>query len=228
MGCDIHLFIEARDMTTGLWQRAEELVPNRWFGKWEDEPELTREQWYHNRNYSLFAMLANVRNGEGFAGTDIGKPVVPISEPRGLPEDVSDEVQKESDGWGVDGHSHSWFTAHELLSVDWNQSITHHAWVRKQRKLLPHREGVDDDSYAEQWQNVANALEKAPDAAGWGYEMCGWSSEGLGASGWRQVAWTERWSTAVGSDWLLCLLRMYRAAPLGDPTQIRAVFWFDN
>jgi hypothetical protein len=41
------------------------------------------------RNYNTFAMLANVRNGRGFAGcwTSTGFPV--IHEPRGLPEDLA-------------------------------------------------------------------------------------------------------------------------------------------
>ena len=40
------------------------------------------------RSYNTFAMLANVRNGYGFAGcrTSTGFPV--IHEPRGLPEDL--------------------------------------------------------------------------------------------------------------------------------------------
>lgn len=228
VGCDIHLFVE-QQRPDGTWQRAEKMVPNRWYNeKYPDEPPEVRDTWYHGRNYSLFAMLADVRNGTGFAGTDIGKPVVPIDKPRGLPDDVSAEVKKESDEWGVDGHSHSWFTAGELLRVDWSQPITHHAWVRKRRELLPHRDGEDDDSYAERWQKAANSLEEAPPAEYWGYEMCGWSSEGLGASGWRQVAWTERWSTAAGPNWLACLLRLYREAPRNDPQQMRIVFWFDN
>jgi len=52
------------------------------------------------RSYNTFAMLANVRNGTGFAGcrTSTGFPV--IHEPRGLPDDL--EVDEDSDGVLVD------------------------------------------------------------------------------------------------------------------------------
>lgn len=38
-----------------------------------------------NRNYALFAALAGVRNGHGFAGVETFEPLVPIAEDRGLP-----------------------------------------------------------------------------------------------------------------------------------------------
>jgi hypothetical protein len=59
----------------------------------DDEGTLStpyEKEIYHERNYSLFALLANVRNSAG---------VKPISEPRGLPEDVSEIVKKISDQW---------------------------------------------------------------------------------------------------------------------------------
>ena len=37
-----------------------------------------------------------------------------ISEPRGVPKDVSEVVKKEIGYWGSDGHSHSYFTLKEL------------------------------------------------------------------------------------------------------------------
>lgn len=50
---------------------------------WEDIAS-TYEQ---NRHYQLFAVLAGVRNGSGFAGVPTGDAVTPIADPRGLPED---------------------------------------------------------------------------------------------------------------------------------------------
>lgn len=41
----------------------------------------------YGRHYQLFAALADVRNGRGFAGINTGEPVTPIAEPRGLPDD---------------------------------------------------------------------------------------------------------------------------------------------
>lgn len=54
--------------------------------------KITYEQIYHDRNYDVFGMLADVRNGSGFAGVDTGDGFVPIDVPRGLPDDLSAEV----------------------------------------------------------------------------------------------------------------------------------------
>ena len=88
MGTDIH----------GVFQR-------QTADGWEDVPSKFEE----NRHYQLFAVLAGVRNGYGFAGVPTGEVVKPISEPRELPADF--EV---ADVWMGD-HSHSWLTASEML-----------------------------------------------------------------------------------------------------------------
>lgn len=88
MGCDIHMFVEVKN--DGKWKA----VPRR------TRPEPEYSQWdkrtiecpYDDRNYDLFAMLANVRNGVGFAGIRTGEGFVPISMPKGFPDDASDEV----------------------------------------------------------------------------------------------------------------------------------------
>ena len=66
---------------------------------------------YHGRHYYLFGILAGVRH-------DI---VEPISEPKGLPDDLSPEVAANARWWDIDGHSHSYFTLEELQAVDWNK-----------------------------------------------------------------------------------------------------------
>ena len=66
-----------------------------------------------DRNYDLFAILADVRNGEGCAGVRTGDGFVPISEPRGWGEvDV-----KEDDPY----HSASWLLLSETLDYDYSQ-----------------------------------------------------------------------------------------------------------
>lgn len=102
MGCDIHTHAEV--LTNGKWVKAGKSFPNRyyregkpnqidddgfeWNGKLTDQP-------YQGRNYDLFAMLADVRNGHGFAGIKTGEGFNPICAPKGLPENVSKEVQKQ-------------------------------------------------------------------------------------------------------------------------------------
>lgn len=39
------------------------------------------------RDYNLFGILADVRNGSGFAGCDLGEGFVPVGKQKGLPED---------------------------------------------------------------------------------------------------------------------------------------------
>lgn len=59
-------------------------------------------------------MLAGVRNQF---------ELDPISQPKGLPYDVSQELKEESDHLGTDGHSHSYVTLKELMSYDWDKEI---------------------------------------------------------------------------------------------------------
>lgn len=113
MGTDIHGVFEAK--IDGQWKA----VPSN---------------YDFDRDYLLFAYLANVRNGFGFAGIPTHIPVPPISEPRGFPEDWkhSDEYPLENDiasewekknpedgqrviRWMGD-HSFSWLTADEILN----------------------------------------------------------------------------------------------------------------
>lgn len=84
-------------------------------GKWVD----IESYFEGNRHYFLFAWLANVRNGFGFAGVPTHTPITPISEPRGLPEDFDvydGEYHGSEDCWLGD-HSHSWLLADEILNA---------------------------------------------------------------------------------------------------------------
>jgi hypothetical protein len=143
MGCDIHLYLEKRvyryddkEKKNGIWVNADKWTRNHRLALYPDD-EDERNEWeldYHDRiytgrNYDLFAILANVRNGYGFAGVPTGSGFVPIAMPKCFPEDVSLTVKRESDGWGCDGHSHSWFTLKELLDYDWEQGVTEHQGV---------------------------------------------------------------------------------------------------
>lgn len=56
-----------------------------------------------DRNYELFGALAGVRWGG--------------PEPRGVPDDASDLALIMIDGWGEDGHSHTWYSLEEALPI---------------------------------------------------------------------------------------------------------------
>lgn len=99
MGCDIHHFFEVR--RGNRWYSVHAEIPSPYGGgevSLLGAPDL-------GRNYSLFGHLAGVRHS----------PVLgPIAEPRGLPEDISPEVQRQADFWEDDAHSHSWLTLKEI------------------------------------------------------------------------------------------------------------------
>jgi hypothetical protein len=127
MGCDIHTMAEIGHEYDGKTHWSAITYPvfdHPYFNA--DKPvagfnhPYTTEP-YDERNYRLFAFLADVRNGRGFAGVDTGNRVTPIAEPRGVPDDASDEWKKEVEQWGQDFHSASWFTLAELKAADWDQ-----------------------------------------------------------------------------------------------------------
>lgn len=131
MGCDIHCYAEVNK--NGIWEKVGSVFKNEtydWYKNNKTEipsylSEFTDEP-YDGRNYDLFAMLADVRNGSGFAGCDTGDGFVPISMPKGLPDDVSNGVKERYEDWCNDGHSCSWLTLNELLSYDWYGQKTKH------------------------------------------------------------------------------------------------------
>jgi len=116
MGTDIHVAMQAKKN-----------------GEWETIPH----QYNEDRHYFLFAWLADVRNGYGFAGVRTHNPIVPISQPRGLPEDLNlDDGDSlsiadvsmmgrrgewlepgEAPSIWMGDHSHSWLTADEILAA---------------------------------------------------------------------------------------------------------------
>lgn len=121
MGCDIHLYVEK--CVDGKWVTADTWKPS----EYEDEGDRLHvaygDHFYDGRNYDLFAILANVRNGYGFAGIPTGAGFVPIAMPRGIPDDACKEYKDTAESWDSDGHSHSWLTVAELLTYDWTQKI---------------------------------------------------------------------------------------------------------
>lgn len=126
MGCDIHFYVEKKNKETGAWES-----PETWVKKYEDCGPMVDKSYYDGRDYNLFAMLANVRNGYSFAGCDTGDGFVPITgkDPRGLPDDVSPEVAAQAEEWDCDGHSHQYLTVHDILNYNWAQTTKLRGYV---------------------------------------------------------------------------------------------------
>lgn len=117
MGCDIHIHTERIQVDystkTEKWINCDHYKLNPYYDESNpEEMEADGEQkWelleiYSGRDYTLFSILAGVRDYNGI--------YEPISEPRGIPEDASDIVKKDKEDWGSDGHSHSYLTLKEL------------------------------------------------------------------------------------------------------------------
>lgn len=132
MGCDIHFFAEKKYKTSYTLHRSDgpskkvesegyskigKVFKDKYFNPLRplsDYNEILTDKPYMGRNYILFAFLAGVRNYN-----DIN----PISEPRGIPKDISSEMEEELESWGPDAHSISWLSLRELLDADWNQIV---------------------------------------------------------------------------------------------------------
>lgn len=102
MGTDIHSAVEIR--TADGWRHATGPIVTP-LDKWSDPAEP-----FGWRSYRVFGFLADVRN-------DSGSPV--ITQPRGLPVDVSPDVAKRP---GEDCDT-SWLTLAELLAYDYDQEF---------------------------------------------------------------------------------------------------------
>ena len=138
MGTDIHMLAEYRATQSDPWGIL--TAPNAVKDDWEKEyynKEPTdpwrhnrwRYCWYNGRNYNLFGQLADVRNGIGFAGVDLGDGWVPISEPRGLPADLSqkarqlhaaadDDTAPQEDSFWLGYENQSWLDGNDLRNYD--------------------------------------------------------------------------------------------------------------
>ena len=90
MGCDIHGYLEVVHSETYI----------------DGICNIPRD-----RSYDWFGILADVRN---YADSK------PISHPKGMPEKVCYEMKDKVEGYGGNGHSHSWLSWKEIRDHDWD------------------------------------------------------------------------------------------------------------
>ena len=113
MGCDIHSFAERRNKQTNKWEKVEDAFSLDNY----DKERLKKDKGEHPfdwRSYSMYGFLAGVRN---YSCCD------PIAEPRGIPDDTTDEVREDYEGWGSDAHTPSFLTAKELLEFNYDKPV---------------------------------------------------------------------------------------------------------
>ena len=137
MGCDIHICTEKKVdfKDKHFWWCCDyfQLNLDHYLFPEEDYPEYEVCEVYVGQDYRLFEILAGVRGDMDEA----------IDEPRGLPNDVSPTVKLLSDGWDIDGHSHSWFTVRELFEADKKyKDPSLHYFVKKIKKRMCKEFGI--------------------------------------------------------------------------------------
>lgn len=163
MGCDIHNHVEVK--INGIWEY--DSLNNFSNYDYKNEKYIKNEQnepfgW---RSYSMFSLLGNVRNYIG---------IIPISDNRGLPSDVSDDIKQQSIEERGDAHSHSYLTLRELIEYDYDKSYLNENYINGE--LI-----TEDDIY-----NPKDFLGN------------------------------------------LFFIHLEELKELGDPDNVRIVFWFDN
>lgn len=215
MGCDIHFYVETRG-ADGLWKSVDTWVNDDGYIRVPYE-----KRFYDARNYDLFAILADVRNGYGFAGVKTGDGFNIISKPRGLPADVSPEVRACSDQWDWDGHSHSWFTVAELKAFDWNQETRHQGWVGESDFKHYIKNGKPNS-----WcGGVGGITIEKVSMTDMTDIIKGTFVIDRTKSYYTLVSWTEKYSDSVSEFLNETIPKMEKLGPTND---VRCVFWFDN
>lgn len=211
MGCDIHMAVEVdkyggRHNQPWTWRP---ITPICWACKGEqsDCPQCRGAgvSVLDDRNYCLFAALADVRNGTW------GVTATPISAPRGLPEDCSIR----DDAWVFGDHSESWLSLAELLAYNWDAPVTYDAVVSWEAWRALKERGERPQSFC-----ASSSNEIAEETA---VAIMGTKTEGSYPG--VRTSWASTLREAVGPRWFAFMDGLKR---LGSPEAVRIVFGFDN
>ena len=220
MGTDISLYAEKRQ--DSAWQFIGEMVEDI---EYQYYPELANpyrpEDLYEDRNYSLFAILADVRNDEGYEC---------IAPRRGIPDDLSPEIknyfeslrsdqsytaslpldEKQREAWrrcDMDQELRpGWLTLEELVDFDWHgKRIQRYARVDECVAHLFHPErGFPFHEWPQGIECAYSRMDK-------GSKYC-------------NAIWTETYAEAAGTNFME-LLNTF-SHKYGASKDVRFVFWF--
>ena len=240
MGCVIHIFVEKKIgdkwvAIRGKYPMEEyyrkhyietmsnpEIPMDRkeyWINKYTEHRKPCLENWiYDGRNYRLFSLLADVRNGikSHFRDPATGHYIEPISIPRGLPDDVSPEVLEVSDFWECDGHSRSYFTLKELQDYKHKDKIKYRNLVTKSE----YEEFLKTGS-PKSWCGGSNAKIISNE------EMERWIRGEISFEDGEFIQTLLEWEEDVEFTGLNNIISELIKLG-GEPDNVRIVFWFDN
>lgn len=206
MGCDIHIHVEYKRSSQKEWICGDYYYPNPYYDSCdgEDEP-FCLVGLCDDRDYTRFAVLANVRNYGSCKFIDF---------PRGIPADVTNLVKMDCDKWGDDGHSHSWLSLRELIDFQRKECYIRQGGLvsPESQKRLDSR-GIIPEEWC-QFTNIPN------------WEFRSWYVSSKQVLGKLIDAIKSRMDD-------LCVIPkwMWEKAPLRAEelsTFVRIVFWFDN
>ncbi len=200
MGCDIHLYVEYKKTVKDVkkWLNGDYFKFNPYHKVYDNEHPYNRIELYGDRNYGLFSTLAGVR--------DYTEGMTPVSEPKGLPHDVTEYVQSESTQWGSDGHTHSWLTLKELKDYQAIGAKLKRTGLLSPEQLLDFDKGILPQS----WCQGTNQP---------GYERREWEEENNTLVPLIKKL-QQRAHELMQYDW-----EEYK---IENDENVRIVFWFDN
>ena len=158
MGCDIHLNLETYNERKDIWEDRNTYARNTYYNDYPEESEYSavRMGESERRSYTLFAILANVRNYQD--------QYTPIAEPRGAPVGLNKYVAADLKQWEDDAHSTSYFTLAELRAAE--DDYTHFTWSGY---LSPRQvEELNKGQKPHSWNTTPNSDE---------YRLCEWEEE---------------------------------------------------
>ncbi len=237
MGCDIHCVTEVRK--DGKWQMATPLKEHVYEG--EVEYRSPGNPLLDNRDYSLFAILNNVR----------GTVPKPLATP-GLPDDIS---WYETEMCLLGDHSFAHVTLAQILAYDWTQMQDYGGWVEPREfarfkvdgrptsysggvggGLVKHVENAEMEEsirLAMTTLAVANGKKDTPE---WHlhHAIYKHASEGLeemittqanGKHLYTHVTWQQPYYEGATELWAKAVPEMLA---LGKPEDVRLVFGFDS
>lgn len=236
MGTDIHLRVQRKENDKWVWADG---IGDTF--DWERDDGKT---FYSDRNYRLFSILADVRNGRGFAGVYTGEGFNPIAEPRGLPEDMRSMSGKEVWDAELGEHSYSWLTVKELVDYDWSQESIIAGVIH----MKAYAEYMDK----RRWKQYASPPSWAGSVSGYQVEVISneemeWRiKERLESDGpwstwpgeysdqntiryYTHLKWPMMYSVAAGRFWTITMPKLIKLArDNGGYENVRIVFGFDS
>jgi hypothetical protein len=253
MGCDIHLHVERR--AESGWEHV--ASPDNWSMldleiKSEIAATWWRGRWFRDRNYELFAWLADVRNYH---------QQIPLAPERGLPEGVSTETlsqytlevvdtekEHEEDGEGrclrsdaerwVAQESSVWLVPGKVISgPDWHSAswftvaelmggletlVTKHGGAVSEETYLKWK--ASGEAFPDSWCQTSSRPNISETAYLAGERP---DEQRLSRHGGRFTIECE-WSVSGRESFARFHKFLGEVSKLGAPDDVRIVFWFDS